>query len=217
MQRFRCTLLAEGTSDRALLPILRWLLVERYRIKLPIDAQLADLRHLPRAPEERGLIWRLRKALHIYPCELLFVHRDADRELPEARKREIQQALDRLEPTVRRPAVCVIPVRMQEAWLLFDKQAIRTAAGNPNGKQPLEIPQLSRIESIPQPKKILHDLLKTASGLPPRRLRKFPTFSRAQQVANHIEDFTPLLQLIGFQLLIADLGEILVSNGWIES
>ena len=38
---------------------------------------------------------------------------------------------------------------MTEAWLLFDESAIRVVAGNPNGKNPLNIPDLSVVEQIP--------------------------------------------------------------------
>ena len=46
------------------------------------------------------------------------------------RKAEVQAAI----ATLDKPAICVIPVRMQEAWLLFDEIAIRHAAGNPHGR-----------------------------------------------------------------------------------
>jgi hypothetical protein len=41
------------------------------------------------------------------------------------------------------PVVCVVPVRMMEAWLLIDEMAIRRVAGNPNGRIPIELPVLN--------------------------------------------------------------------------
>jgi predicted ATPase len=68
----------------------------------------------------------------------LFVHRDAERELLEKRVAEIHSVVSEAAQTkLVPPVVCVIPVRMQEAWFLFDESALRRAAGNPNGKQPL--------------------------------------------------------------------------------
>ena len=89
---------------------------------------------------------------------------------------------------------------------------IRSAAGNPNGRQAVELPRLSVVESLPDPKKVLHDLLRKASGLPPRRLRRFPAASRAQQVGSHVDDFTPLLKLSAFRHLDSDLRDTVASN-----
>jgi len=56
--------------------------------------------------------------------------------------------------------VPAVPVRMTEAWLLFDEAAIRRAAGCPNGSMPLELPSLKTSEDIPDPKTILHEALR---------------------------------------------------------
>ena len=47
--------------------------------------------------------------------------------------------------------VLVIPVRMTEAWLLIDELALRRAAGNPNGRNPLDLPALKDLEALPEP------------------------------------------------------------------
>jgi hypothetical protein len=151
----RYTLLSDGSSDRALLPILSWLLVEQ-GVRLSIQPAWADLRRLPRPP--RPLADRVRTSLDLYPCDLLFVHRDAEGEGYAARKREIQEALSGTAP-----AVCVVPVRMTEAWLLLDEAAIRRAAGNPSGQEELQIPPPADLEALPDPKSLLHGLLREAS------------------------------------------------------
>jgi hypothetical protein len=94
---------------------------------------------------------------------------------------------------------------MTEAWLLFDEQAIRLAAGNPNGHQALKVPKLRDLESNPDPKQTLHELLKQASGLCGRRLRQFPFDQRVTRVAEFIRDFTPLRQLKAFASLEKEL------------
>ena len=97
---------------------------------------------------------------------------------------------------------------MQEAWLLFNEQAIRQAAGNPNGKEKLNLPPLKSLEKLPDPKETLHQTLRDACGLSGRRLKKFSTHQAAHHVANYIDDFTPLLQLSAFQQLEQDVVEL---------
>lgn len=46
MEELRYTLVAEGGSDRALLPVLDWLLIEN-GVRCPIQAAWADLGILP--------------------------------------------------------------------------------------------------------------------------------------------------------------------------
>lgn len=198
MSELRYTLVADGSSDDALLPILSWLL----RFHLPdtiITGRWADLRGLSARP--RGLTQRLRKALADFPCALLFVHRDAEREAPDQRYEEVGHAVQALGNPV--PYICVVPVRMTEAWLLFDEQAIRRAAGIPNGRGPLGIPDLRRVEREEDPKQVLQRALRQASGLTSRRLAQFRVPIR--DVAGFIEDFSPLRALSTFQRLEQDV------------
>ena len=58
-----------------------------------------------------------------------------------------------MEDSVR--VVCVVPVRMQEAWLLIDEAALRRAAGDPNGTQPLAMPDVQRLEELADPKQLI--------------------------------------------------------------
>ena len=94
---------------------------------------------------------------------------------------------------------------MTEAWLLISEPALRSAALNPNGKVPLQMPSLQALESLPDPKQILHDLLRQASELNGRRLKNFRTNLRLRDIPPNIKDFTPLRQLSSFQALEADL------------
>jgi hypothetical protein len=48
MREISYTLLCDGSSDKALLPILTWLL-RTHQVKCAIQANWADLRRLPRA------------------------------------------------------------------------------------------------------------------------------------------------------------------------
>jgi hypothetical protein len=112
-------------------------------------------------------------------------------------------------------AVCVVPVRMQETWLLFDEAALRTAADNPRGRMPLEIPSLKKLEDVPDPKDVLWKLLATASGLRPGRLRRFDPTPRIHRLADLIEDFSPLRRLSAFQALEEDLKRLLTQQSWL--
>jgi len=202
----RFTLLSDGSSDRVLLPLLEWLLGENS--SRAFQPQWADLRLLAAPP--RTLLERVQAAIQLYPCDLLFIHRDAEKAPREVRVREIRQRLGTLE----RPAVCIVPVRMQEAWFLFDEQALRRAAGNPNGRATLTLPDPDQIERIPDPKDLIHGLLRQASELPARRLRRFDPAAALHRVAELIDDFSPLRALPAFQALESDVRALLLERSW---
>ncbi len=143
----RYTLVADGTSDRALMPLLRWTLL-RTGTSLPLSGEWADPRRL--TVRAHKLADRLRLAVDLYPCDLLFVHRDAERQEPEMRYAECREALADLDGPP--PMICIVPVRMTEAWLLTDEAAIRRAADNPQGKVDLAVPVARQLESLPDPK-----------------------------------------------------------------
>ncbi|MBK6431474.1 MAG: hypothetical protein IPO15_27665 [Anaerolineae bacterium] len=208
MRDLTFTLVTDGSSDVVLLPILTWLL-RTNGVALPLQGRWADTRrvHLPR---RATLSERIHLALDLYPCELLFIHRDAEREPRDLRVAEIQEALHRLPPSSPQPtAVCVVPVRMQEAWLLFDEMAIKVAAGNRTFRENLNLPMLKDMELLPDPKSALYDCLRRASGLHGRRLQSFPVGQRARRVADLIEDFSPLRALPAFGALEEDVKEIM--------
>ncbi len=210
MRELRYTLVSDGSFDRALLRILSWLLVEQ-QVLVPIQAEWADLRWLRDPP--KGIASRIRLSLDLYPCDLLFMHRDSERQSYAQRKAEIIRVLADIGP-MNTPSVCVVPVRMLEAWLLFNEAALRRAAGNPNGQTPLELPDPARLEQKPDPKSLLFDLLKVASGLTGHRLRKFRASQHAEHVADYINDFAQLRTLPAFRELEADVGEIVILNQW---
>lgn len=202
MVELRYTLVSDGSSDAALLPILSWLLREN-GVERAIQPALADLRRLPMPP--KSLEQKVRLGLELYPCDLLFVHRDSERQPLSQRRAEIQHALSSLSPGILLPVVCVIPVRMTEAWLLLDQGAIRHAAGNRSGDQRLDWPDLARLEDLPDPKSVLHELLRQASGLHGARLKRFRVAQSAVRVSSLIADFSPLRRLSAFQVLEDDL------------
>lgn len=211
MNNLRYTLITDGRSDRALIPILNWLLVD-IGLQYLIKDTSADLSRYPQPP--KSLLDKITLALDLYPCDLLFVHRDAEKEPRKNRVAEINRAV--VEANLDHfLIVCVIPVRMLEAWLLFDQSAIRKAAGNPYGKCELQLPTMNRVENLPDPKADLLKLLKTASELKGTRLKKFNSRAKIHRLADVINDFSPLYQLSAFQELKQELSEKLDRQGWL--
>ena len=205
------TLITDGRSDRAFIPILNWLLVD-LGLKSSIQDSYADFSLDPYPP--KSLVDKVNRALELYPCDLLFVHRDAEKEPLLKRLEEIEQAVR--DASIKDiPVVCVIPVKMLEAWLLFDKDAIRQAAGNPKGKCKLELPALNKVESLPNPKDRLLELLETASELKGRQLKKFKPREKIHRLADLIDDFSPLYQLSAFEKLKQELSTKLSSHGFL--
>jgi hypothetical protein len=177
-----------------------------------IQAEWADLSRLPKPP--KTLCERITYAMDLFPCDLLFVHRDAELQDPQRRYEEIHSAIRKATSQgFQTPTVCVVPVQMTEAWLLFDEDAIRLSAGNPNGKSPLNLPKLRDLEQVRDPKDILFQVLREASGRTGRHLKKFnPGHSRIR-ITELIADFSPLRALSAFQKLEEKI-LILKQNGW---
>lgn len=190
------------------MPIIDWLLHQHCSL-FAVESSWADLSRLREPP--KTLQKRITVALDLYPCDLLFIHRDAESERYEMRHAEIRKALGAL---VTPPAVCVIPVKMLEAWFLFEKSAIRKAAGNPNGSSPLNLPDVNSLESHPNPKKLLFSLVKDSSGRSGVRLKKLNLHQCTFLISNFIDDFSPLRSLNAFQSLEMELVATLIEQGW---
>lgn len=208
MKTIRYTLLSDGSSDRMLMPILDWLL-RQHCPEHAVESDWADLGRVPQPP--KTLPDKIKMALELCPCNLLFIHRDAEKVPFDKRHAEITKALDGLETP---PTICVIPVRMQEAWLLFSESAIRRAAGNPNGRNCLNVPSITSVENIPDPKQVLFNLIRESSELSGARLKKLNPHKRAFLVSQSIDDFSSLRSVGAFQTLENHLINVLVANGW---
>ena len=212
MEELRYTLISEGSSDVALLPILNWLLIEN-GVRCAIQPAWADLSVLP-LPKRPKLADKMRVSLDYYPCNLLSVHRVSDQSPRERRVQEINRAANSLAEGLTPPLVCVIPVRMQESWLLIDEAAIKAAAGNKSYRGQLDLPSANRLEKIQDPKEILTDLLRQASDLIRRRQKRFPVTKYARLETEFIEDFSPLRRLNSFAALEEDIGRVIQANNW---
>lgn len=210
MKVVRHTLVSDGTTDANLIPIIDWCLKQIGGVTISTGVR-AEFRRLPEPP--KGLAERLAKAIELHPCDVLFVHRDAERQSSESRVAEIRAAFGTMPQHIQPPAVAVVPVRMLEAWLCFDEQAIRNAAGNPNGRAPLGLPQLKKIDSRPDPKEDLRKALLAACELSGRRLKKFNTAAAFWRIVDYIEDFSALRELPAFQAFEQSIKN-LKQNNW---
>jgi hypothetical protein len=204
----RFTLVTDGPTDSVLRNHIAWLLKQHVGL-VPVESHWADFRSFREPPTD--LASKIKLAVEYYPCDVLFVHRDAERESPDQRRREIENAVAAIRNQLP-PRVCVIPVRMTEAWLLFNEEAIRLAAGNPNGKVKLDLPH-DRAETLPDPKEVLHKALRLACELTGRRLRKFDIMHAVHRVAGSIDDFSPLRALPAFRAMEEELLAVLKGAG----
>jgi hypothetical protein len=136
-------------------------------------------------------------------CELLFVHRDAEGQAAEMRRAEIAEALGLAQIS----QVPVVPFPMIEAWLLADEMAIGSAAGNPRGTAELNLPELRKLEGVPDPKQALYQALVTASGLNTQPI-PFYLLATNYQITNYIDDYSNLEVLSAFQRLQDDVRAI---------
>jgi hypothetical protein len=129
----------------------------------------------------------------IYRPHLIIVHRDAERESWEARRREVPSS----------PGVApIIPIRMTEAWLLIEERAIRRAAGRPSGREPLGLPPPRALEARPDPKRDLDQALLRAAGDPTGRRGRWLRGELPHlrfRVAEEIQSYEPLRELSAFR------------------
>jgi len=205
MKELKYTLIADGSSDKTLLRIIKWSLDNLYPT-LPNEGSFADFRFLPNHP--KGLTEKVKNAMNYYPFNVVFIHRDAETtntKIIEQRQKEI---LNELDEELYLKIVCVIPIKMMETWLMIDPEAIKKAAGNRNYEGKIELPSLKNLEKENQPKVTLHELLRVASGLKSRNLKKFNPDKAVHLVAENIDDFSKLRNLVAFKAFETDLKRV---------
>lgn len=190
------TLIADGSSDECLIPIIDWILGELFpelEFSGSFATDLPALRH--------GLALRARAAIKTFPCDILLIHRDSESILLEERIQEITQ----IAPGLSKPIVPLVPIKMTEAWLIISEDAIRKAAGNPNGNAVVNLPNTMRIEADPNPKETLFKALRDAANLGARQMAKFNVHDRRRRVAECITDYSDLRKLRSFKAFESSL------------
>ena len=208
--KIRFTLVPDGPTDAALVPVIEWTLKQTGAVDLA-EGKTAEFWRLRQKPA--NLKERLIRAVELFPCDIPFVHRDAEKEEPAVRRAEILRAFDETREKTQLPVVAVIPIRMLEAWLCFNEKAIREAAGNPNGEVLLDLPPLNQIETRPDPKSDLARALLDASELKGRRRKKFDGLKAFWRIVDFIDDFSALRNLDGFCKFEESIRTVR-DNGW---
>lgn len=191
-------MLVDGSSDEPLGNHVA-AMARPHGVALVVVTPPFDRMHKPPGKRVTARLERILQDDDQFDC--LVVHRDAERDSVATRVDEIKTAA--ASAGVRWPTIPVIPVRMTEAWLLLDEQAIRDVAGRPRGTAPLDLPSHANAESDPNPKLTLQRALATASGLSGRRLRKFtrdfPAYRR--QLLDRLDRDGPVRLLHGWRAL----------------
>ena len=198
MNKLTYTLLTDGSSDRVLIHIINWLLNDLLPY-LPVQGNYADFSALKNPPPIGKLDQRIETAITLYPCDIIFVHRDSETQAVEIRETEIRSFWEKTDHGLHLTMIPLIPVRMTEAWLLIDTNAIKIAAGNRNFREDLALPRFNRLEDEPDPKMYLFNLIRRASDLRGRSLDKLRVHSTTHIVAETIRDYSPLRNLSAFQ------------------
>ena len=213
-QTLRYTLLGDGSSDAALLPVLAWLLREHLP-SIPIErGQIADLGRLPSGirPDLSDLTARMQTAVEFTSCDVLFFHRDAEHvDQYDLRRSRILNAAEDTNLDV--PVIPLVPVRMTESWLLHDEEAVRRAAGKPNGTTILNLPSWKHAEQVHAKDRLFH-ALRTAAALSGRRAKRFNVSDARARLAWLIDDFSSLRRFNSFRDLERDVDEFCTS--WTE-
>lgn len=205
-------LIGEGSADAALVSHLEELCLRCGADE--VSGVAPDLALLPKVGHR--VVEKLRAGLQLEPAvDLVFLHRDSDHLDANPRRGEIMSALQETQP--HPPGIPLVPVQETEAWLILDEAQIRLAADNPNGRADLEIPRPEEVESIAQPKELLFNLLRVASELTGRRLRRFERTlpRRKRRLVEELRCDGPVSRVAAWQRLRADVEEVLsnlVSN-----
>lgn len=208
MELLRYTLIADGSSDKALMNIIKWLLDDLYP-KMPNIGTFGDFRMLQKPPKKGDVKRQIQYAQHLYPFDILFYHRDAETTKNNIADERIAEIKEQLEESNLSKTVFIIPIKMMENWLLFDENAIKKAAGNRNYNKPIVLPTVNRLESLNDPKLLLHNLLKEVSGLKSRQLKNFNVNQAVHLVAENISDYSVLRQLDAFKKFEKNLKDII--------
>jgi len=204
LSELKFTLIADGSSDKTLISIIKWLLDDLYP-EMPSNGAFADFRHLRNPPKKSEVAAQIKLASKFYPFDILFYHRDAESKESGILKIRTNEILNGVKKEVSSKVVSVIPITMMETWLLIDQEAIKKAAGNRNYSGTIPLPPVKSLETITNPKDQLHRTLKQVSGLKGRNLKKFNVHQAVHFVAENIEDFSPLRNTSAFKAFEDDL------------
>lgn len=204
MEFIRYTLIADGSSDKALMNIIKWVLDDLFP-KIPNKGTYGDFRMLQKPPRKDEVYKQIKCAEYYYPFDILFYHRDAESNSIAIIDERIAEIKGQLDAEYHQKIVCIVPIKMMEAWLFIDEMAIKKAAGNKNYNSQVNLPSVNKLEMLTNPKEMLHDLLKKVSGLKSRRLKNFNVHQSVHLVTEYTTDYRLLRHLSAFNKFEEDL------------
>jgi hypothetical protein len=211
-------LYAEGRTDERFLPVVirrtvEHILAQHGRIDVDVLEPIIVNHNIDRKFSTRAE--RILEAAHrAHGFHALIVHADADHPTPERALKErfmpghdlVQKAKDR----VCNRLLPIIPVRMTEAWMLVDSEALRKVIRTNIDEQALGLPTRARqIESDPDPKQTLHQILQNALAHYPRRRRGIVLGTIYEPLARQLS-LERLSALPAYQQFVKDMTETLI-------
>lgn len=177
MHYLQPALYAEGPTDERFLVQLLWRLCDDLCLNLHQQVEVAAVEVLPEA--KSSLAGESRPGRILAAAEsasdlwtVLFVHADADRDPAAARLNRVGPAMELLHARFpHRGVVSVVPVRMTEAWMLQDGDALRAVMGCTLSDKEWGLPGSDAgVEAIRDPKQMLEKVfLSTQPSGPARR------------------------------------------------
>lgn len=109
MNEITYTLIADGSSDKVFLRIIKWCLDDLYP-KLPTKEQYADFRTLRNPPRAGDVLGQIKYAENYYPFDICFYHRDAENTEDFSALRQLA-AFNRFEQDLKRVVDNVIRLK----------------------------------------------------------------------------------------------------------
>lgn len=208
----RGVFIGEGPSDRPLGDIVARLLRSH---GMSIIMAAPDFDRLP-ASSGRDVHSKIKSAIALTNerIDLFAIHRDADNVGIGVRRREIENAVTECAPNAQ--FIPIIPIKMTEAWLLLDEQAIRLTAGNPRGRASLLLPTLPEVERRADPKALLAEALMAASGETGRRRQRFGGRfgEHRRRLLEQLDTSGPVTELQGWKALSEEVDRVLTEANW---
>lgn len=190
-------LYAEGRSDERFLPTV----IQRTTQNLldqkgsdniyALEPFVLDDSTLKQRPTQSERILEAARTTNGY--HMLIIHADADAPTAERALRErVQPGVEQVQQAFEaQEAVCanivpIIPVRMTEAWMLADPQALQAVIDTNTDIADFQLPErVHQVESLTHPKQTLQQVVhRVMAGR--RRRRKFEMATVYEPLARHI-------------------------------
>jgi Domain of unknown function (DUF4276) len=203
-------LYAEGRTDERFLPIIIQRTTQRIldqHDRMDIDAQpvLVIKKSLRCSSLEQCILQAARAACGY---SVLVVHSDGD---DRSYKQTLQERfypgyglVQQTEEDICKSLVPIVPIRMVEAWMLADPEALQKAMNTTLGIRTLRVPAKAKlVESITYPKETLHQVVQKVHPGQPRRWSRAK--SELYETLAPIISLDRLNQVPSYKQFVADL------------